>query len=67
MYDDIDRFWRYAKIKIIKQKISRELNLFLYLKELECRYNSQAEDVFELIIAKIASNSWVADYRGILG
>jgi transposase len=64
--DEIDRFWRHAKPKLIKQFISREWILYLYLNELVLRHNHEGEDYFDLIIPKIAQNTWVADYWGSL-
>ena len=66
VYDEIDQFWSHTKPKLVMQNISRELNLYVYLKEQEIRYNLKKENLFELLSIRIVQNSWVADYRGVL-
>ena len=48
-------FWRYAKIKLLDFRGTQVGFLFQYLKEIEFRYNNRNANLFEGIVAKIAS------------
>jgi len=49
-----NHFWRYAKKWLMYYRGTKLNYLYLYLKEIEFRYNSRNENLFEIIIAKIA-------------
>lgn len=51
---EVNRFWSYAIEKLISLKASTIGGYYLYLKELEFRYNNRSEDLFALIIKKLA-------------
>jgi len=46
----IERFWSFAKERLIKHHgISRQKFLF-YIKEMEWRYNNRGKDLFEILV-----------------
>jgi len=47
-------FWRFAKEKLQSYRGTKMKYLYLYLKEIEFRYNNRNENVFDKIVAKIA-------------
>jgi transposase len=55
-YDLIDRFWSYAKPKLKNLAISKIEDLYLYLKELEFRFNNRNIPTFENIIKKLSKS-----------
>ena len=56
-FSDIDRFWRYAKVSILKFRGTDNRNFILFLKEIEFRFNNSGEDIFNAISNKIAKKS----------
>ena len=60
-YDLTDRFWSFAKPKLKNLAISKFEDLYLYLKELEFRFNNRNQATFEFIIEELSQNSQVAD------
>jgi len=48
-----NHFWRFANEKMLKFRGTKLSNLYLYLKEIEFRYNNH-EDIYNKLIAKIA-------------
>jgi len=51
---DADHFFRFAKMKLLKYRGTKLKYLLLYLKEIEFRYNNKNENLFNMIIAKLA-------------
>jgi len=51
---ELSYFWRFAKEKLQSYRGTKTKYLYLYLKEIEFRYNNRDENIFELIIAKLA-------------
>ena len=49
-----NHFWRYAKKRLMFYRGTKLNYLYLYLKEIEFRYNNKDENLFEKIVAKIA-------------
>lgn len=46
----LEGFWSYAKERLLKYHGVSKDNFYLYLKELEFRYNHRKENVFELLL-----------------
>jgi len=52
-------FWRFAKEKLQSYRGTKLNYLYMYLKEIEFRYNNKNENLFGIIVAKIAQfGSW---------
>lgn len=49
-----NHFWRYAKKWLMYYRGTKLNYLYLYLKEIEFRYNNRNENILKMIIAKIA-------------
>ncbi len=49
-----NHFWRYAKKRLMYYRGTKLNYLYLYLKEIVFRYNNKDENIFDVIIAKIA-------------
>jgi len=49
-----NHFWRYAKKRLMYYRGTKLNYLYLYLKEIEFRYNNKDENLFEEIVTKIA-------------
>jgi transposase-like protein len=56
---EFDRFWRFAKERLLRYRGVREMYFFQFLKEIEFRYNNSGKDFFEVIAVKIAEKRWV--------
>lgn len=49
-----DHFFRFARERLLKYRGTKQAYLYLYLKEIEFRYNKREENIFEKIVEKIA-------------
>ena len=49
-----NHFWRYANLKLQSFRGTKLKHLYLYLKEIEFRYNNKNEKLFEKLVTKIA-------------
>ena len=58
-FSTLGTFWRFAKPRLINFKGTDLMTLLLYLKEIEFRFNTSREDLFDLIVAKIVQNQRV--------
>jgi transposase len=58
-FSTLGTFWRFAKPRLINFKGTDLMTLFLYLKEIEFRFNNKKEELFDLIMANIAQNQRV--------
>jgi transposase len=56
---EFDRFWRFAKERLLRYRGVREIYFYQFLKEIEFRYNNIGKDLFHEISYKIAQKQWV--------
>lgn len=52
-FSKLGTFWRFAKPRLINFKGTDLMTLLLYLKEIEFRFNTHKEDLFDKIVAKL--------------
>lgn len=50
----VERFWIFAKEKLLRYRGSDQKYLYLYLKEIEFRYNNRSECLFDKIMQKLS-------------
>ena len=50
----LNYFWRYARERLLSYRGTKLKYLYLYLKEIEFRYNNRHKNLFDKIVAKIA-------------
>ncbi len=50
---EFDRFWRFAKERLLRFRGVKDIYFYQYLKEIEFRYNNREKDLFSEIIKKI--------------
>ncbi len=50
----LNYFWRYARERLLSYRGTELKYLYLYLKEIEFRYNNRHKNLFDKIVAKIA-------------
>jgi transposase len=50
-----DQFFRFTREKLLKFRGTKHAYLYLYLKEIEFRYNNKEENIFDKIVEKIAN------------
>lgn len=54
-----NHFWRYANVKLQSFRGTKTEHLYQYLKEIEFRYNNRNNNLFEILVSKIARfNRW---------
>jgi transposase len=56
---EFDRFWRFAKERLLRYRGVREMYFYQFLKEIEVRYNNRGKDLFQEISDRIAQKRWV--------
>jgi transposase len=56
---EFDRFWRFAKERLLRYRGVREMYFYQFLKEIEFRYNNNSKDLFQELGNKIAQKRWV--------
>lgn len=52
---EFDRFWRFAKERLLRFRGVKDIYFYQYLKEIEFRYNNREKDLFSEIIKKIST------------
>ena len=52
---EFDRFWRFAKERLLRFRGVKDIYFYQYLKEIEFRYNNREKDLFSEIIKKIGA------------
>lgn len=56
---EFDRFWRFAKERLLRFRGVKDIYFYQYLKEIEFRYNNRDKDLFREIINEISNKEWV--------
>ena len=59
----IERFWSFAKERLMKYHGINPEKFSLYLKELEFRYNNRHNDIYDAVVKCISEYSLVASIQ----